>query len=229
MSCARCEGIETQFGQAEARKKLRRFQRRGPDKTTRLLVDALRRAFDESDARDAVLLDVGAGVGAIHHALLDGRVVRAIHLDASTAHLTVAREETERRGHGSQVEFVYGDFVAVADRIPAADLVTLDRVICCYDDMERLVGLSAAKATRLYGAVYPRMRGWMRLAIAAINLVQRLKRSTFRVFLHDPAAIDAVLRASGLERRSTQRTLGWEVAVYQRQGGLSSASTGRGT
>ena len=136
MSCAQCEGIEAQFGQAEARKKLRRFQRRGPDKTTRLLIDALRLALDESDARDAVLLDVGGGVGAIHHELLNGRVVRAIHLDASTAHLAVAREETERRSHGDQVEFVYGDFVAVADRIPTADLVTLDRVICCYDDME---------------------------------------------------------------------------------------------
>jgi hypothetical protein len=155
--------------------------------------------------------------------LLDGRVVRAIHLDASTAYLTVAREETARRDHGSRVEFLHGDFVAVADRIPAADLVTLDRVICCYDDMERLVGLSAAKTMRLYGAVYPRKHGWMRLAIATINVVQRLKRSSFRVFLHDPAAIDAVLRASGLERRSMERTLGWEVAVYQRQlhGGVS--------
>ena len=101
MSCAQCEGIETQFSQAEARKKLRRFQRRGPDKTTRLLVDAFRRALDDSDAHDAVLLDVGAGVGAIHHELLEGRVVRAIHLDASTAHLTAAREETERRGRGA--------------------------------------------------------------------------------------------------------------------------------
>jgi SAM-dependent methyltransferase len=223
MSCRQCEGIEGQFGQAEARKKLRRFRRRGPDKTTRLLIDALRLALDESDARGAVLLDVGGGVGAIHHALLDGRVVRAIHLDASTAYLTVAREETARRDHGSRVEFLHGDFVAVADRIPAADLVTLDRVICCYDDMERLVGLSAAKTMRLYGAVYPRKHGWMRLAIATINVVQRLKRSSFRVFLHDPAAIDAVLRASGLERRSMERTLGWEVAVYQRQlhGGVS--------
>jgi hypothetical protein len=69
----------------------------------------------------------------------------------------------------------------------------------------------------------------MRLALATINLVQRLKRTTFRVFLHDPAAIDAVLRASGLERRTTRRTLGWEVAVYQRQAGASSASTGHST
>lgn len=176
MSCAQCEGIEAQFGQAEARKKLRRFQGRGPDKTTRLLVDALRLALDESDARDAVLLDVGGGVGAIHHELLNGRVVRAIHLDTSTAHLTVAREETERRGHGHQVEFVYGDFVAVADRLSAADVVTLDRVICCYDDMERLVGHSAAKATALrsWPSVVARNPLGVRASAAGVDLVSRL-------------------------------------------------------
>jgi hypothetical protein len=54
------------------------------------------------------------------------------------------------------------------------------------------------------------------VAIAAINLLQRLRRSTFRVFLHDPAAIDTELRAAGLEQRSRRQTLGWEVVVYAR-------------
>ena len=216
MSCAQCEGIEHQFDQREARKKLRQFRRRGPDKTTRLLIEELRAALSASDARDAALLDIGAGLGAIHHELLDGRVSRAVHVDASTAQLTAAKEETERRGHSSRVEFVFGDFVALADTIPSADVVTLDRVICCYDDMNGLVQRSARKAGRLYGAVYPRKIGWMRIGIVAINLFQRLKRTTFRVFLHDPAAIDAELRNAGLERRSRRQTLGWEVVVYAR-------------
>ena len=217
MTCAQCEGIELQFDQAAARKKLRQFHRRGPDKTTRLLIDALRGALDDADTRDSVLLDIGAGVGAIHHALLDGRVTRAVHLDASVAHLSVARDETARRGHGDRVEFVHGDFVALADTIPVADVVTLDRVICCYPDMERLVRLSAQKAGRLYGAVYPRAVGWMRVGIAAVNVLQWVKRSPFRVFLHSPSAIDGVLRAAGLERRVVRRTAGWEVVVYERR------------
>jgi magnesium-protoporphyrin O-methyltransferase len=216
MSCAQCKGIEHQFDQGEARKKLRQFRRRGPDKTTRLLIEELRAALSASDVHDAVLLDIGAGLGAIHHELLDGRVSRAVHVDASTAQLAAAREETERRGHSSRVEFVFGDFVALADAVPSADIVTLDRVICCYDDMNGLVQRSARKAGRFYGAVYPRQIGWMRIAIATINLIQRLKRSTFRVFLHDPAAIDATLRDAGLERRAMRRTLGWEVVVYAR-------------
>lgn len=216
MSCAQCEGIEHQFDQREARKKLRQFRRRGPDKTTRLLIEELRAALSASDAHDAVLLDIGAGLGVIHHELLDGRVSRAVHVDASTAQLAAAKEETERRGHGSRVEFVFGNFVELADTVPSADIVTLDRVICCFDDMNGLVQRSARKAGRFYGAVFPRKIGWMRIGIAATNLYQRLKRTTFRVFLHDPAAIDAELRAAGLERRSRRQTLGWEVVVYSR-------------
>jgi SAM-dependent methyltransferase len=216
MSCAQCAGIEDQFDRGEARKKLRHFRRRGPDKTTRLLIEGLRAALSTSNTHDATLLDIGAGVGAIHHELLNGRVSRCVHVDASTAQLAAAKEETERRGHSARVEFMLGDFVALADTVPSADIVTLDRVICCFDDMHALVQRSARKAGRFYGAVYPRQVGWMRIGIAAINLLQQLKRSTFRVFLHDPAAIDAELRAAGLERTSRRRTLGWEVVVYAR-------------
>ena len=216
MSCSQCSGIEDQFDAAAVRKKLRHYRRRGPDHTTRLLIDGLRDALEASELRDGVLLDIGGGLGAIHHALLDGRVTRAIHVDASTAQIAAAREETERQGHSARVEFVAGDFVAVADQVPTADVVTLDRVICCFDDMDGLVSRSAGKTGRFYGAVFPRKVAWMRVAITALNVLQRLKRTTFRVFLHDPAAIDRTLRAAGLAPRSERHTLGWHVVVYER-------------
>jgi hypothetical protein len=45
MSCAQCEGIEDEFDEANIRKKFRRYRRRGPDRTTRLLIEDLRRAL----------------------------------------------------------------------------------------------------------------------------------------------------------------------------------------
>jgi magnesium-protoporphyrin O-methyltransferase len=223
MTCAQCDGIEHTFDRAEANKKLRQFRRRGPDKTTRLLLNALRAALGEVDARNAVLLDVGAGIGAIHHELLDDRVAHATHVDASTAHIAAAREEATRRGHDGRVDFVLGDFVTLADSLPAADVVTLDRVLCCYPDMPALAELSARKASRFYGAVYPRSSVFMRIGIAAVNAVMRLRRSQFRVFLHDPDAIRGVLQREGFERRSLQRTLGWEVATFARSAPVAPA------
>ena len=130
MSCAQCEGIEAKFDERTIRKKLRRYRHRGPDRTTRMLIDDLRRALDDAGASGVTLLDIGAGIGAIHHDLLTDRVARAVHVDASSASLRLAREETARRGHAERVEFVPGDFVAMAGAVHAADVVTLDRVIC---------------------------------------------------------------------------------------------------
>jgi magnesium-protoporphyrin O-methyltransferase len=216
MSCQQCCGITETFNDKEARKQLKRFRRRGPDKTTRILIDELRRAIRASGTQGLTLLDIGAGVGAIHHELLNGIVSRATHVDASPGQLAAAREETRRRGHADAVEFREGDFTSMANRIAAADIVTLDRVICCFDDMEQLVRQSAAKAQRFFGAVYPRDVVWMHLAIAVINLVQRIKGSSFRVFLHDPRAIDAQLRALGLQPWSEKHTIAWQAVVYQR-------------
>lgn len=216
MSCQQCCGITQQFNDKSGRKQLKRFRRRGPDKTTQILIDDLRGAIQSAGGNNLTLLDIGAGVGAIHHALLNGVVSQATHIDASPGQLAAAREETQRRGHGEAVRFVEGDFTALADQVVAADIVTLDRVICCFDDMERLVSLSAAKATSFYGAVYPRDVRWMHVGIGVINLVQRIRRSPFRVFLHDPRRIAALLRSAGLELWSERRTAGWQAVVYRR-------------
>lgn len=213
MPCSQCDAIERQFDDREAQRQLRRFRRRGPARTTRLLIEAIRQTL--GGQRNLSLLDIGAGIGAIHHELLEGSVARAIHVDASTAHIAAARREADRRGHGSRVEFKLGDFTTLADAIPDADVVTLDRVICCYPDVDQLVSRSAAKARRVYGAVFPRRVPWMRAAIWSVNVFQRVRGSAFRVFVHDPARIDAILRSAGLRPASRRATLGWEVVVYE--------------
>ena len=177
MSCRQCEGIESQFSRKFAERELRRFRKRGPIPTTRRQLDAPAAAGVGAAPHHAV----GGGIGAIHHTLLDAGVRDAVHVDASSGYLAVAKEESTRRGHEGRVRFVGGDFVDVADELPDADVVTLDRVICCYHDMERLVERSARKARRLYGAVYPREAWWMRLAGSLTNLARRVRRSCFRL------------------------------------------------
>ena len=167
VTCCQCEGIERQFGRRTARWELRRFRKRGPAVTTRMLIDALRR----EGVSGASILDIGGGVGAIYHELLASGARNAVHVDVSPDYLAVAREEAERRGQADRVEFVRGDFVDLAAARSESDVVTLDRVICCYPDMDRLVALSADKARRLFGAIYPREAWWMRLAAAGVNAI----------------------------------------------------------
>jgi magnesium-protoporphyrin O-methyltransferase len=96
--------------------------------STRLLVEALRTQGIEG----LMLLDVGGGVGAVIYALLQSRASVATDVDASAAYLATARDEAERQGLAERIAFHHGDFVVLAPTLPTADIVTLDRVICCY-------------------------------------------------------------------------------------------------
>lgn len=68
----------------------------------------------------------------------------------------------------------------LAPQLPPADLVTLEKVICCYPDMRTLVSLSSAHARRLYGFVIPREMWSMKVGIRLANLALRLQRNPFR-------------------------------------------------
>jgi 2-polyprenyl-3-methyl-5-hydroxy-6-metoxy-1,4-benzoquinol methylase len=215
-SCC-CQGVDQMFGERTAQHDLRRYRKRGPSKPTRMLLEALQREGIER----ATVLDIGGGVGVIQLELLEAGAERATSVEASTAYLRVARDEAQRRGHAHRIRYETGDFIAVADRIEPADVVTLDRVICCYPDMEALVGGSADRARRLYGLVYPRDRWWVAVAFRVVNLVLRVSRRAFRAQLHRPGAVDAVARAHGLRPRLARRAGPvWEVALYSREAPL---------
>jgi magnesium-protoporphyrin O-methyltransferase len=210
--CHHCRDADNLFDRRDARARQRRYQRRGPEGTTRILVEALRAA----GVRDATVLDIGGGVGVIHHELLRAGAAAATDVDASTAYLAAARAEAERLGHAGSVRYLYGDFVALAPEIAAADVVTLDRVVCCYPDMPALVGAAAGRAGRLLGLVYPRDSWWVRLGVAAVNAGLALQRSAFRVFCHPTAAVDAEARRAGLAPRFRRLRGPWQVVVYER-------------
>jgi methyltransferase family protein len=212
MDCCQCKGIESVFDEKEARRHVESYRKGGPAKTTQMLIDALRAQGVEG----MTLLDIGGGVGAIQHELLRNGVERATAVDASSAYVKAARKESERQGHAGRVEYVYGNFVDLAPGIAPADVVTLDRVICCYHDVQSLVGLSAEKAGSLYGLVYPRDTWWLRVGIELGNVWLRVTRNPFRAFVHPTRTVEGLVRARGLRRRYYRTTGLWQVVVYGR-------------
>ncbi len=212
MNCGQCQGIEEVFNEPYVTKELSRYRAQGPRKTTHLLIDALK----EEGVQGLTLLDIGGGVGAIQHEMLSAGVQSVTNVEASTAYMAAAKAEAERRGYTGRVTYQQGNFVDLAAHLPPADIVTLDRVICCYHDMEKLVGLSAARAGKLYGVVYPRDAWWVKIGLAFENLFCRLRQSPFRAFVHPTEAIEAIVSSNGFKRRFYHRTLLWQVVVYAR-------------
>lgn len=211
-SCCHCRAVEEQFGVAVAKKDLRRYRRKGPDKTTATMLEALR----TRDVASARVLDVGGGIGVIAHELLSAGAASATLVEAASAYIAQAEAESERRGHSDRMRFVHGDFVEFAPTLPDADVVTLDRVVCCYPDYERLLEASAARCRRWYALSVPRARWYIEAIIALQNGLRRLRGSSFRTFVHPTEAVHGLLAAAGLERGFHRESFVWQVSLYFR-------------
>ena len=213
MNCCQLDIYEREFDAEEAEVELRLYHRSGPRRATRMLLDVLK----TQSITHTSLLDVGGGVGVIQHELIGAGVVsQAVDVDASTAYLNMARQESERRQQASRVTYLHGDFVELAAQIEPADIVTLDRVICCYPDRETLVGLSVERARRFYALVFPRSGWWMRAGGRLLNLARPVVGLTVPLYIHPTPAVDALVQGHGFERLFHGKTAIWQTIVYRR-------------
>ncbi|MEX2143548.1 MAG: methyltransferase domain-containing protein [Anaerolineales bacterium] len=212
MCCPQCEGIELIFDEDNADEDLRAYRAEGPDQTTAWLLDELKAQGVEG----LTLLDIGGGVGAIQHELLSDGVSSAVHVDASSAYIAAAKREAKRRKLAERITWHHGNFVDLAPDLQTADIVTLDKVICCYDDMPALVRASTRLAGRYYGIILPRNTWWFRAAAWVMNAFQRIIRNPYRMFVHPHEKIEALIRRAGFKRSFTRHNLLWHVAVYTR-------------
>jgi magnesium-protoporphyrin O-methyltransferase len=155
--------------------------------------------------------------------LLDAGAGHVVLVDAAPAYLEVARNDLRAADALDRVDIVAGDFVRQADVIEPADIVTLDRVVCCYPDVESLVSLSADRARNLLGLVLPRNSWLVRLVLWAENVRFRLQRSPYRAYGHSNRVVDGLLGDLGWRPIRERRTLMWRVVLYGRGTDLASA------
>jgi SAM-dependent methyltransferase len=207
-----CCCYDVEFDARFAEHEARTYRRSGPRRATRALADALA----PGDATGLTVLDVGGGVGALHHLLLARGASSAVDVDASAPYLRAARGEAERLGLAGRVEFVHGDFVLAATDVAAADLVGLDRVVCCYPDAGALVSAAAARTRQRLGIVVPPDGRLSRIIVAAANAWQRIRRSSFRMHAHPHDLIVRAAASAGLAWLGTRPVGIWRLLVFER-------------
>ena len=184
----------------------------GPEATQRQLIEGLRAAGLEG----AELLEVGCGTGYLHQALLRMGAARATGVDLSEKMLAIARDEAEAAGLGARTDYRRGDFTAMVEDLPDADIVMLDKVVCCYPDWQALVGRSLAKTRRLYALTYPRDRALTRAGMRIMGWGLGIARCCYRPYIHDPAQIQRAILEGGFRRVYRATTLSWLTEVYCR-------------
>lgn len=206
-----CCSVNT-FSRREAEDDLRRYRRSGVDGATKALIDAIAAEGIEG----ASLLDVGGGIGAIQLELLAAGLGSARSVDATEAYVEVARQEAARRGYAERTRHLLGTLSGVGEAAEPADVVTLDKVVCCDPDAASLLGEVARRAGRMIGLVYPRVTWWNRLAARAYSVWGRVTGDPTRWYLHQTELVDGLLRDAGFTRRTVTETFIWQVALYVR-------------
>jgi SAM-dependent methyltransferase len=199
----------------KAAAELRAYRTKGLTPWARVLTDRLK----ADGVTGASVLDIGGGIGSIHHELLEAGAASVVGIDASSAYVAAARDESDRRGHGDRVSYRHGDFIQLAPSVLPADIVVMERVLNVSREWERLASLAAERTHQRLGVVVPRDTPFVRAVIGVINLTLRRRGSQVRAAVVPLDALDRIAAEHGLRRRSTDKAgPAWEAVVYVRDG-----------
>ena len=210
--CCSPKGYRWVFSESSARSEARRYRRKGLDATSRRIVEFLKAHGVEGRS----VLEVGGGIGAIQIELLKAGASGAVSIELTPTYERVANELLSEAGFSDRVERKVMDFAQAASQVDSADVVIMNRVICCYPDMPRLAGAAADHARELLVMSYPRRSWWMRLGLGIANMMLLVMRREFHIFLHPPSGIIATSEQHGLQPVLSEGGLIWTVAALRR-------------
>ncbi|HJS72183.1 MAG TPA: SAM-dependent methyltransferase [Acidimicrobiia bacterium] len=199
------------FDDKEAKRRLRDYEKNGLDGMARKMVDYL----VSRGMSGRTVLEAGGGIGAIQVELLGAGASSATNVELSNGYEAVAASLLRRNGLDDRVDRLIGDFTALAPDLEADDVV-MNRVICCYPFMQRLVGAATSSSRRFVAATFPRDHIGVRVALALGNTYCRIKRIDFRSFIHSPDEVLATGSSAGFEVVFHERDFVWNAVVFER-------------
>ena len=191
------------------------------------MLDLLR----DAPTRRPTVLEFGCGTGAVSVALLEMGARQATGIDLSPASIEVANRRAEATGFADASTFEVGN-AADAEAQPH-DWVVMDRVICCFGDVDRLVARAIETAGERIAITVPESRGWRGLVnrpLWAIEFAWDRLWGGCRGYVHDLRRIERSLAEAGFRPAASDRIGLWHIGVYDRapNTSVSPASRSRG-
>jgi hypothetical protein len=146
---------------------------------------------------------------------------RATGVDLGHGAIEDARALARDRSFEDRSTFQVGD-AATLD-LDSHDVVLLNRVLCCYPDVDALLDNSLSAARYVYAFTAPPSAGLVgtfsraqtRIANAWFRIRDKKFRG-FRAYVHDLKAIDRRVREAGFRPVvDGRRRLVWHLAIYE--------------
>ena len=191
----------------------RRFRKGKLENVQKYLLEGVRKEPIQSSE----ILDIGCGIGSLHLTLLKEGAAKATGVDIAEGMISQAQKFSERLGLNEKTEYVLGDFVELAEQVRSADITLLDKVVCCYEHVDKLVKESAEKTRRVYALSHPRQSFPVKFVFQTHIFLSKLFRAKFHPFWHDWQDVRELITAQGFKLIYENSTIVWQVAVYRRE------------
>jgi magnesium-protoporphyrin O-methyltransferase len=200
------------FSPRMARRSLKRYRERGLDELEQAMV-----AAGGADGLDgARVLEIGGGIGTLQAELLEAGADSGEIVELVPAWEPYARELAREKGLEQRVEFRIADVIEEPGAVDPADVVVLNRVVCCSPDGVRLTGVAARLARRRLVLSFPRDRLLVRFGLGLVNGTMRMLGRSYRAFVHPRAALLAAAEGEGLTLAEADRGFIWEFVALRR-------------
>jgi 2-polyprenyl-3-methyl-5-hydroxy-6-metoxy-1,4-benzoquinol methylase len=210
--CCTPKGYRWVFSERSARAEARRYRRSGLDATSRRIFEFVKKQGVEG----RTVLEVGGGIGAIQIELLKAGAARAVSIELTPTYEEEATALLREAGLVERAERRILDFATAGATVEGADIVIMNRVICCYPDMPRLAGAASDHTRELLVMSFPKGSWWMRIGLAIVNTMFRVTRREFQIFVHPPRRILATSEQHGLHTVLDETGVFWTVAALRR-------------
>lgn len=191
----------------------RRFAKKGFEPSQQQLMDGITQA----NFADKTLLEIGCGVGHLHQCLLEQGAQHAVGIELATEMIVEATDWAKQRGLENKTKYREGDFIEIASTIETADIVIMDKVVCCYPDADSLIHRSLEKCRESIALTYPRKTWYTRFGVQLLALIMKLLGSNFRPYVHDPIQIEQWITEQGFKKIVQNQTVIWLSQIYQKQ------------
>lgn len=212
MSCCTPEATGRFFSKTASHHS-RRFTRRGLDGPQRLIAQGLRSLGIVSRS----ILEVGCGVGALHLTLLRDGAASATGIELSEGMLKQARHNAEAMGVASKTRYLQGDLVTQPVASGRAEIVILDKVLCCYAEPAALIRESCAVCDGLYAVSYPGRSIVGQCAFRPMEWFGRTFGMKFHPYYHDPDRLDNLIGSADFGEIFSGTTPVWQVKIFRRR------------
>jgi hypothetical protein len=212
MSCCRAGPCEQFFKPGVARRSLETYRRKGLDALERRMVASVSTGTLEG----LRVLEIGGGIGRIQAELLDAGAGEGEIVELVSAYEPYARELAREKGLEARTAFRVVDILEEPDGVEPADVVVLNRVVCCSPDGIALAGAAGRLARQVLVLSFPRDVFWIRAGVRMLNASLWLMRNPFRVYVHRPAELFAAAEVEGVHVQDGDRSAFWQWATLRR-------------